>query len=196
MSGNGSAPSEPPWILAIAQPQLELVVMRARRAKRGRVVDIVVPAFSRYVFARVPNERWGEFFDQVEGVVGYVRNGDGGPAHVEPQVIADLLARAVDGFLPPPETPCPFRAGERVIVRGGGLIAGYYGVFQHALDDRHAVIEQEWLGRMVPVTVRIDDLEHVDRRHAKRRHHRSRRRPHRRERQAAAAQETQAVRGA
>lgn len=96
---------------------------------------------------------------QVEGVAGYIHDGNGGPAHIPPQVVADLIARAPDGFLQLPETPCPFRHGERIMVRGGGLIAAYYGIFQHALDGQHAIIEQEWLGRLVPVTVRLNDLD-------------------------------------
>jgi hypothetical protein len=85
MSGNGS---DPPWILALAAPNVEL------------------PAFPRYVFARIPDERWTEFFEQVEGVAGYVRaSRGGGPAHIPSTVVDALLARAPDGILQPPEVP-------------------------------------------------------------------------------------------
>jgi hypothetical protein len=193
MSSNGNTPSDP-WILAIAQPNVELAVserlerrgfdhhvfrIRTRRVQRGRTIDVELPAFPRYVFARIPDERWGEFFEQIEGVAGYVRaSRGGGPAHIPNAVVDALLARAPDGILQPPEVPCPFRPGERVIVRGRGLAAGYEGRFQHALDGVHAVIEQPWLGRWVTVTVRLDDLERLlpVPRKRKRRHHRPKRR--------------------
>jgi transcription antitermination factor NusG len=182
--------SEPPWILATAQPNTEFAVskrlerrsfahhvfrIRTQRVNRGRMIDVDRAAFPRYIFVRIPAERWVEFFEQVEGVAGYVRNGDGGPAHVSDSVIDGLLARAPNGLLAQPEAPCAFRLGERVIVRGYGVVAGYEGVFQHALDGVHAIIEQSWLGRQVPVTVRLDDLEHLSSRRRSR-HHRPKRR--------------------
>ena len=125
----------------------------------------------------MPNERWDEL-RSIEGVAGYVRDGDGGPARIPDAVVADLLARAPDGILQRPEAPCPFRPGERVIVRGDGLVAGYHGIFQNALDSEYAIIEQAWLGRMVSVRVRINELDPASegRRRKKRRHHRARRR--------------------
>ena len=40
------------------------------------MVDAVAAAFPRYIFAVVPDGRWDEMHS-VEGVAGYIRNGDG-----------------------------------------------------------------------------------------------------------------------
>jgi hypothetical protein len=122
------------------------------------MIDAAAPAFPRYAFVSVPDERFGELL-QVEGVVGYVRNGNGGPAHVPDAVVAELLARSNGETLPTPEARCPFQRGERLIVRDSGVAAGHTARFERPLGGGLAVVLQEWLGRWVPVTVQIDDLD-------------------------------------
>jgi transcription antitermination factor NusG len=181
--------SAPPWFLAIAAPNTELVVAErlerrgferhvfripVQRVKRGRLIAVERAAFPRYIFVRIPAERWVEFFEQTEGISGYVRNGDGGPAHIPDIVITELVARAPNGLLAQPEAPCPFHHSERIIVRGHGLPAGYEARFEHALPGGRAIVLQEWLGRWVPIEVALNDLDHLIRRRS--RHHRPNRR--------------------
>ena len=153
----------PTWTLTLAQAPLavgkrltrrglehHLFKLKVRRLRRGQMRDEVTPAFGRYVFTRVEPARREEL-RQVLGVYGFVRDGSGAPAQVSDSVVSELLTRAPSEILPTPEQPCGFRHGERVIVHGAGLVAGYFGIFQHPVDDEHAVIEQEWLGRTVSV---------------------------------------------
>jgi transcription antitermination factor NusG len=134
--------------------------------------DVVVPALGSYVFTRVEPVR-GDELRSVPGIRGFVRDrASGGPAQVPDTVVAELLSRAPTEVLPAPERPCGFRPGERVIVHGSGLIAGHAGVFQQAINGEHAVIEQEWLGRTVSVTVRLDEISKVEKRNKRRRRRR------------------------
>ena len=64
------------------------------------------------------------------------------------------------------------RRGERVQVGGDGLVAGYFGIFRHPVDGEMAVIEQDWLGRVVQVTVRLDELAKAERKNKRRRRRR------------------------
>ena len=186
MNDNGSEPAAS-WILATCAPNTDFAVserlerrgfvhyvfrVRAQHVRRGKIIDAFRPAFPRYLFAQIPDERWMEFFEQVEGVCGFVRNGDNGPAHIASDIIGGLLARAPNGVLPEEPKRCPFARGERVIVRGAGLVAGYFGIFQHPVDGEHAVIEQEWLGRSVSVKVRLDELAKAERKNKRRRRRR------------------------
>jgi transcription antitermination factor NusG len=189
MAGNGDVSNGSSWILALAAPNTEFLVaerlerrgfcghvfrIKSRRLRRGRMVDAAAPAFPRYLFVSAADDRWGDLL-ATEGVTGFVRNGGGGPAHVPDTVIADLLARANGETLPVPEARCPFQRGERLIVRGAGVAAGHAAQFEYALGDGLAVVLQEWLGRWVPVTVQLDDLDKLPRRNGKkkRRRHRS-----------------------
>ena len=54
---------------------------RTRRMHRGRLVDVLTPAFPRYLFVIVPDARWDELHS-IEGIAGYVRDGAGTPARV------------------------------------------------------------------------------------------------------------------
>jgi hypothetical protein len=87
-------------------------------------------------------------------------------------VVDELLARAPHEVLPTPERLCGFRHGERVVVHGAGLVAGYFGIFKHPVDGGYAVIDQDWLGRVVQVKVRLDELTKAERRTKRRRHRR------------------------
>ena len=180
------------WSLAITAPRAEFRVadtlldrgvthhlfkIREVVAHRGVVRDRIVAAFPRYVFVWVAiDELYQQIVETVHGIVDFARDGasvwrgsDG--------VLSEVLSRAdSNGFLPDVQAPCPFFAGQRVIVRGNNIIAGYQAVFQRSIGNGRAIVEQEWLGRYVPIAVHIGDLDALAvRRRKKRRHHRSRR---------------------
>jgi transcription antitermination factor NusG len=182
MDSNGTV-----WTLATAAPNAELIVaarllrhgfknfvpkLRTRRVHRGRHVETLRAAFPRYLFVSVAPGRWPALLE-IAGVTGYVRDADHGPVRVAPEIVDDLIARAdAAGVLPEEPKRCPFARGERVIVNGGGLVAGYFGIFQHPVDGEHAVIEQERLGRTVSVKVRLDELGKAERKNKRRRRRR------------------------
>lgn len=182
------------WSLAVTAPNAEFRVAdafvdlafphflfrtRERVVQRGRVVERIVAAFPRYIFVFIPDfGMYRTMIDTIRDVTGFVRDGDNKPWRGDDDVIRAVVERTdSDGFLPVVEIPCPFHAGQRVIVRGDSVITGYQATFHHVVGNGRAVVEQEWLGRFVPIMVNLQDLEPVEERHRKkkRRHRRSRR---------------------
>jgi len=179
------------WALAITAPRAEFKVAEALRereidhhlfkireivARRGRLIERVAAAFPRYVF--IATNGLHLLFDQVHDIIDYARDNANQIWRGDQHVLSEILARTdAEGFLPIQEIPCAFRLGEHVIVRGDNIITGYQAVFQRSIGNARAIVEQQWLGRYVPIVVQICDLEALTerRRKKKRRHHRSRR---------------------
>jgi transcriptional antiterminator RfaH len=127
-----------------------------QRAVRGRYIDTLQPAWPGYVFIRA-HGAWDEIRD-IKGTIDFVRFG-GEPARVSDSVIAGLLARAPDGILPVEPKKARFGFGERVRIKGSGLLAGHAGIFQYVVDDHRVIVLQEWLGRFVPIELDENDIE-------------------------------------
>jgi len=161
--------------------RLELVYLifwrTVRRVVRGRHVQVSVPAWPGYIFVRVANA-WDAILE-IAGVVDFVRFGVE-PARVSDEVVDGLLAYAPGGMLPNAPKTARFTFGQAVRVRAYGLYLGYGAIFQHNIDDSRVIVLQEWLGRLVPVVYREDDIEAETPRNKKGR----RKRRHRRKRTA------------
>lgn len=145
-----------------------------QRAVRGRYVDSLQPAWPGYVFVRAYGV-WDEVRD-IKGAIDFVRFGTE-PARVSDDVVAALLVRAPDGILPVEAKKARFRFGERIRIKGTGLLAGHTGIFQYVVDDHRVIVLQEWLGRFVPIELAEDDIETeppTKNRRRKRRHRRRR----------------------
>ena len=181
--------------LAITAPQAEFRVARAleqraiphhifkirkQLAFRGRPVERILPAFPRYIFLRILFDNiYHHLLETVSDIQDFLRE-NGAVWRGQQTVLDDILVRAdANGFLMIPPPRCRFTPGQQVIVRGESLISGYEARFERQLSEELAIVEQPWLGRMVSVAVKLQDLDPVPDRHQrnkKRRRHRPKRR--------------------
>lgn len=179
----------PPWAMIVTAPNSEHIVARelrerrhvphyffkrqVKRVTRGRVHDNIVPAFPRYIFAP-PDECWKLKYEMPARVVDVVRSQlDGTLWTVSSSEIEELVARCNGGdVFPLPKEPDPYQHGDEVVVIGHHAAAGHRAVYQHLLGDNQALIEFNWLGRMVPTAVDLRDIEKFMPRKKRRRSHR------------------------
>jgi transcription antitermination factor NusG len=130
--------------------------VRRRLVLRGKVVIRRVPAFPGYVFVSA-----GTSFEEVRSVLGvfdFVRIGEA-IAEITDSIVDALLDLAVeDGTLPIGEEleSARFKNGDRVLIRN--LNFDTSGVFRSLESDSRAIVEVEWFGRCVPVSVPEGDL--------------------------------------
>jgi transcription antitermination factor NusG len=137
---------------------VDVLAFRVRRriVVRGRVVDRRVPAFPGYVFVGA-----GASFEEVRavlGVLGFVRNGDE-IAEIDSAIVDELLDLAVDdGTLPLEREPesARFSPGDRVVI--SNVSFDTCGIFLSLENDGRAIVEVDWFGRLVPVSVSESDL--------------------------------------
>lgn len=126
-----------------------LVRKRVRHARKSR--DVLRPLFPGYLFVSVPEDRslWRPILSTY-GVRTLVRAGDE-PCRLDPQFIAALRAREIDGVIVAPESP--FEVGQKIELVDGpfeGLVATIV-----AMDEKdRLVVLMDILNR--PVRVRVD----------------------------------------
>lgn len=158
------------WSLAVTPPRREfaaakrlaclkfehrLYSVRRRVALRGKVQEILSPAFPRYIFVAAKGH-WHDLVAWSE-IIGFVSFD--AVAEVPQKIIEGLDASADDGVLRISEAPqCRFKRGDRVRISGPSLVSGYNGIFHSMLDDGKAIVLTEWMGRWVPTNVRNEDL--------------------------------------
>lgn len=168
------------WALGTTQPNCEaktggllsrhgvahqIFYTMTRRVVRGRVCDLRVPAFPRYMFLESPhNFRLLEF----AGITSFLRSSVGDVADAT-RVIEGLRARAVDGILPSPPIDSGFRFGAPVLVIGDSSMAGRTGIFQYMIKRDRACIAVDIFGRMVNVDVDMREIEPHEPRRRRRR---------------------------
>src|SRR5262245_25344952 len=162
------------WSLAVTAPNSEfraaraltrysfehhLFKIRRRIICRGRVVDCIRPAFPRYIFADVAGF-WSELRERCSAIVSFVRDSNGGIAILPDPVVTSLIAACdANGIMPTPEITSPrFHLGDRVLIRGNGVMTGQRAIFQHLLNENSALVEIDWLGRMCPIAIAECDL--------------------------------------
>ena len=157
------------------QRALEHHVFRERRSvvRRGRISEHRVPIFPGYVFVAA-QEKWSLVRDII-GVIDFVRAGiDRGVAYVD-DVVGELLSRAdAEGVLLVPDVPVisRFSMGQMVRIVGAHVLAGQQAQFQRMLIGTQAVIELDWMGRMVPICIDERDLAIQERGRRRRRRRR------------------------
>jgi len=130
--------------------------VRRRIVFRGRVTLRRVPAFPGYVF--VAADVAADVVREISGVFDFVRIGES-VAEIAASIVDELLDLAVeDGTLPVGEEPVSarFRAGDRVVIRN--LNFDTVGVFSSLEEPGRAIVEVDWFGRVVPVSVAESDL--------------------------------------
>ncbi len=174
------------WSLALSTPNAEDAVsaaltlrsiphhifrLRKKVAYRGRVVERLVPAFSRYVF--VPYENCGTIASDPEhggviGVTGLVKFGDQWPEHISDAIVSELISRCPDrnDVLPSPidstNDPTVFRFGDRVRVTGdNSLVFGSVGVYKENVAVGKAFVLLPWFNGMTQTLVNEVDLEKI-----------------------------------
>jgi transcription antitermination factor NusG len=128
-----------------------------------------IAAWPRYIFANVRTSSHPPLILGVRGVRDFVKFEDRIPI-VPDVVIRDLVGKSnhlrdrygdlVKDVLPDEERPCDFQFGETVVVIGAGVVHDYEAVFQYPIDDGKVVVLQEWLGRLVPITLKESDIDH------------------------------------
>lgn len=163
--------------------ELEHHIFRERRqiVHRGRIVERLYPIFPSYVFVAAQN-----YFDRVRdilGVIDFVRIGQD-VVSIGEHVIEELLSSADDeDVLPVPEQPIVsrFHVGDAVLIVGPSVMAGQRAIFQRILIGTQALVDLDWMGRMVPLCVDERDLTPITaptgrrrggRRRRRQRHHR------------------------
>jgi hypothetical protein len=146
----------------------------SKRVYRGRVHDGLLPAFPRYIF--VPPECGYQLKYEMPGrVVDVVRSHiDGTLWTVSSSEIEKLVERCNGGdVFPTPKAEDPYQHGDAVVIVGHHAAAGHRAIYQHMLGDNQALVEFDWLGRMVPTAVDLRDIEkHEPKKRRRRRSHR------------------------
>jgi len=139
-----------------AQIEFLLIKQRIVRIMRGRKTEIFKAAFPRYIFVLV-HDAW-DAIRNITGVIDWVRIGTQ-PAIIPDEIIKQLRARVdSDGALPSTKES-KFKFGERVIVRGNGVVTGYQAIYQFTDSHGRACVLQEWMGRYCIVGVPEVDIE-------------------------------------
>ncbi len=135
-------------------PTVKKIVSHARKK-----VLKPVPFFAGYLFLHLlPEERNWYTINSTYGTIGAVRFGDFFPP-VPDELIYVLKEReGSDGnIIINPSEIVPFKKGEKVIVRKGGVLIE--AIFQDMTSEERAVVLIEMLKRIVPVKVPISDIE-------------------------------------
>lgn len=159
------------WSLAITAPNAERIVAadlsrlhyphiwfkrQASAVVRGRVVQLVRPAFPRYVF--VTTDQCWEVLRDVGKVLGLLSFGE--ELAVIRQNIVDQLIHRCNGtdLFPPEVIPEPFKRGDRVVIGGYGPIAGHEAVYEQVASDGKLRLSFDWFGRLVPIDIDSRDV--------------------------------------
>ena len=135
-----------------------LPLIRSRRKRGGKWVEVVEPMFSRYLFIRLePGATYMSRIRSTRGVTDLVRFGDRLVA-VPENLVAALLQTADEGT--------GVHVGEPVLLRPGhcveftdGPLANLRGVFQATNGEMRAIILMSILGAEKEVTAPTNRLE-------------------------------------
>jgi hypothetical protein len=181
------------WALGVTAPNAEGKVMRAckrfgiehrifwqRRshAYRGRLINRVVPHFSRYVFLPFEQCFWAHEMKDYTHIIGLVRFGE--TVSVLPSGTVEKIEQICtieDDKLILPETikPSRFKPGQRITIVGDHNLSGCRGVYSHPIDLGRHVVDVDMMGRVVPLEL---DEYYLDERAFKSRRRARRKRSH------------------
>jgi transcription antitermination factor NusG len=162
------------WAVVTTAPNTERIVSDALRhrhnmphhmfkrpvmkAWRGRVIERLVPAFPRYIFIPEPFV-WRTLY-LVPQITSILASPNGIPWLVRHEEIESLRLRCIDDdTFPAIKVPDPFKRGDIIIVTGHHPFNGHRGEYQNMLTDQTALFLFDWLGRKVPISVDVSDVE-------------------------------------
>jgi transcription antitermination factor NusG len=164
----------PDWSLAITAVNSERLVAdelrrrghpclwfkrRVQTARRGQLVERILPAFPRYVF--IYSDQCWDVLHHVGRVVGLVVVGDE-IGRVSGEVVDQLVDRCGGGDVLPPEAiPEPFSKGAKVIVGGFGPAAGLSGTYDALAESGKLRVMFDFMGRIVPIDIDARDVSGV-----------------------------------
>lgn len=139
---------------------LEVFLPLCRRLRRhARRTEIVLrPLFPRYLFVGFDIDRYPwRSIDGTRGVVHLVRQGES-PAAVPDGIVEELRARADASGAVPLDSLKLFERGRKVLVTAGPF-AGHVARYESLTGDQRVVLLLDLLGRSVPLTVPLLDVE-------------------------------------
>lgn len=164
------------WTLAVTQPNREqtarvslrrvglpfhLFRYRIRQVSQGRVIQLLKPAWPRYVFI---DTDWRDL-RELPGMFGYVQFG-GYPVDLTKGFIDNLVSKClkdeIPDLLPLPEEAPKFSFGDRVRIKDPGRLYDAEAVYQYPSYAHYALVLLPWLGRMVPTEVDEELLEKIE----------------------------------
>lgn len=133
---------------------------RTFAARRGQLVERILPAFPRYVF--VDAAQCWDVLRHVGRVIGLVIVGDE-VGKVSGEVIERLVDRCDGGdVLPPVPIPEPFQKGDRVVIGGYGPAAGLSGTYASLADESGKLrLLVDFMGRYVAFDIDERDVSGV-----------------------------------
>lgn len=164
------------WYLVYSKPQQERVALenlerqeystylplvRSRKRRQTRVVQVTEPMFPRYLFVHLSDttDDWGPIRSTL-GVSNLVRFGNDA-ARVPDGLVETLRAREDEEGLQPVDTP-EFRRGDRVRIAEGAM-AGYEAIFEVRSSRERVILLLELAGKLARLELREADLEAVER---------------------------------
>lgn len=114
-------------------------LVRMRRQRRGKAVEVRESMFPRYIFVHLDDvhENWGPI-RSTRGVAGLVRWGAHVPT-VPDSVIQGLQANLAEDGCVDLTRACDFQMNERVRITDGPF-AGYEGLFQARTGEERVVV--------------------------------------------------------
>lgn len=160
------------WYLLYSKPQQErlalenlgrqgyhgyLPLIRRKRRRQSRYVDVIEPMFPRYLFIHLNDETddWGPIRSTI-GVAKLVRFGDCA-ARVPDRLVTGLQDREDEyGIQDLPVRQ--FKEGDRVRIQAGPL-EGYEGIFQARNSQERVMVLLDVVGRQTRVAMSADQLE-------------------------------------
>jgi len=159
---------------SLAQKQLahHLFMRREKAVARGRLVEKLKPAFSRYIFVQ-PEELWADI-RKIPGVYNFVHFNNGGPEMVADSIIDELVSSTQGDIFPYVVGPSRFSPGQKLKIAGMGPFRGREGTYERALSELRADILVDLFGRKVHVSVDERDLEEMPFKRRRRRRRRFR----------------------
>jgi hypothetical protein len=141
-----------------AHHQHALFTRKSLIVRRGRKIERLVAAWPRYVFVWCV-DTWHAILE-ISGVVDFLRDENSAPVRLPENFVEQTRIDAgadQNLILPTQLRQSRFQFGQRVMVCGNGVAAGYEAVFQYPLENGKVHVLQQWLGS--PRSIQVDELE-------------------------------------
>ena len=130
--------------------------LRMRQIRFGRAVEVRPALVPAYMFVQI-EQRWYSLLG-APGTRGLIM-GDGGPAKVSDQIIAEIRQREIDGLVELPSRPA-LKRGDPIRVLRGPFV-GHLGIYADMKPRQRVEILLQLLGGEQRVTLAKRDIEVV-----------------------------------